>query len=89
MQGTVCSWHTDEGLGETLTAPGPRRWHLAVTDRKDSSLYLYNGMLLLFLFFVSRVALYGAGLLHLATLRQLPRALYVLAQASCCISRTF
>lgn len=46
-----------------------RRWHLAVTDRKDGKLYLYNGMLLLFLFFVSRVVLYGAGLLHLATLR--------------------
>ena len=41
-----------------------------MTGRKDGKLYLYNGMLLLFLFFVSRVVLYGAGLLHLATLRQ-------------------
>ncbi|KAK9822718.1 hypothetical protein WJX81_008315 [Elliptochloris bilobata] len=45
------------------------RWHLAVTDHKDGWLYLYNGMLLLALFFVSRVLLYGSGLLHLATLR--------------------
>jgi len=48
------------------------RWHLAVTDHKDGKLYLYNGMLLLFLFFVARVLLYGVGLLHLATLRQVP-----------------
>jgi hypothetical protein len=41
-----------------------------VTDRKDGKLYLYNGVLLTLLFFVSRVALYGAGLLHLATLRR-------------------
>lgn len=53
-----------------LPASVLRRWHLAVTDRKDGKLYLFNGMLLLFLFFVSRVLLYGAGLLHLATLRQ-------------------
>jgi len=46
------------------------RWHLAVTDRKDGKLYLYNGVLLTLLFFVSRVVLYGAGLLHLATLRR-------------------
>ncbi len=46
---------------------------MAVTDHKDGKLYLYNGMLLLFLFFVARVLLYGMGLLHLATLRQVPK----------------
>ena len=49
-----------------------------MTDRKDGKLYLYNGMLLLLLFFVSRVVLYGTGLLHLATLRHARRCVLAL-----------
>ncbi len=45
------------------------RWHLAVTDQKEGRLYLGNGLLLTFLFFAARVVCYGAGLLHLWTLR--------------------
>jgi len=33
------------------------RWHLAVTGRKTSKQYFYNGLLLLFTFFISRVLL--------------------------------
>ncbi|KAK9808935.1 hypothetical protein WJX72_006612 [[Myrmecia] bisecta] len=45
------------------------RWHLAVTGYKDSKIYLYNGLLVLGLFFFARVLVYGIGLAHLWRIR--------------------
>lgn len=45
------------------------RWHLAATDRKHGRLYLWNGLLVAALFFVARIVFYGAGLLHLLSVR--------------------
>ena len=45
------------------------RWHFAVLGWKDSPGYLYNGLALLLSFIVSRVILYGLGLLDLFRLR--------------------
>ncbi|KAL3143844.1 hypothetical protein ABBQ32_003667 [Trebouxia sp. C0010 RCD-2024] len=47
------------------------RWHLAVLGWKDGPAYLYNGLALLVSFVVSRVILYGLGLLDLLRLRHL------------------
>ena len=47
------------------------RWHLAVLDQKDGSLYVANGLVLTSLFFSARVICYGAGLWHLWGLRYL------------------
>lgn len=49
--------------------PACCRWHFAVLGWKDGPGYLYNGVALLFSFIVSRVILYGLGLLHLLKLR--------------------
>ena len=45
------------------------RWHLAVLGRKDGKAYLYNGLALLVAFILSRVVIYGLGLLNLLKLR--------------------
>lgn len=45
------------------------RWHFAVLGWKDGPGYLYNGLALLVSFIVSRVILYGLGLLDLFRLR--------------------
>ena len=45
------------------------RWHLAATDKKHTRLYLWNGVLVAALFFLARVVFYGAGLLHLLSVR--------------------
>lgn len=45
------------------------RWHLAVLGWKDGPGYLYNGLALLVSFIVSRVILYGLGLLDLLRMR--------------------
>ena len=45
------------------------RWHFAVLGWKDGPGYLYNGLALLLSFIVSRVILYGLGLLDLFRLR--------------------
>ncbi|DBA95616.1 hypothetical protein WJX82_002044 [Trebouxia sp. C0006] len=47
------------------------RWHFAVLGWKDGPGYLYNGLALLVSFIVSRVILYGLGLLDLFRLRHL------------------
>lgn len=44
------------------------RWHLAATGRKEEKIYVQNGLLVAFLFFVSRVVFYGLGLAHLLSL---------------------
>lgn len=41
------------------------RWRLAVLEKKNSSIYLYNGILMMVLFFVARILFYGMGLFHL------------------------
>ena len=55
-----------------LTCPACCRWHFAVLGWKDGPGYLYNGLALLVSFVVSRVILYGLGLLHLLKLRYVP-----------------
>lgn len=62
---------TSEAL---LMCPACCRWHLAVLGWKDGPGYLYNGLALLLSFIVSRVILYGLGLLHLLKLRYVAMA---------------
>lgn len=52
-----------------LTLLKSRRWHLAVLGWKDGPGYMYNGLALLVSFVVSRVIMYGLGLLNLLKLR--------------------
>ena len=56
-------------LKALLMYPACCRWHFAVLGWKDGPGYLYNGLALLFSFVVSRIVLYGLGLLHLLKLR--------------------
>eukprot|EP00192_Tetraselmis_astigmatica_P018377 CAMPEP_0117647956 /NCGR_PEP_ID=MMETSP0804-20121206/126_1 /TAXON_ID=1074897 /ORGANISM="Tetraselmis astigmatica, Strain CCMP880" /LENGTH=245 /DNA_ID=CAMNT_0005453483 /DNA_START=137 /DNA_END=871 /DNA_ORIENTATION=+ len=51
--------------GELSTPFVNLRWQLAVTDRKDTLLYLWNGVCLALSFFVGRVLAYTFGLYHL------------------------
>lgn len=41
------------------------RWRLAVLEKKDSWFYLFNGIVMMLLFFVARILFYGMGLFHL------------------------
>ena len=45
------------------------RWHLAISDQKQSTAYLVNGIALVALFFLARIVCYGAGMIHLWGLR--------------------
>ena len=61
----ACTWPT----GKAVWGAAFPRWHLAVLDQKDGTLYLANGLVLTSLFFAARVVCYGAGLWHLWGLR--------------------
>jgi hypothetical protein len=43
------------------------RWHLAASGRKNERVYAINGLVVALLFFIARVACYGAGLFDLLT----------------------
>ncbi|KAK9793233.1 hypothetical protein WJX73_009774 [Symbiochloris irregularis] len=62
------SWLT---LGEISTPCLNARWFLAVTKQEKSKLYLTNGVALMVLFFFARVVVYGIGLWHTWSLREL------------------